>query len=321
MEIESALDFIRMTRGALGAAGFVRHEREGRVWWESPAVVPASGKVADDTEPSPGLRPPSPLAEGRRHSREVSVETLLPSARGEGARRADEGYVSPPKPDRPTVVLIHGANDHAGTWFAVAPTLAQRHRVIIPDLAGHGESAPAAGPIPLSLIVSQLEMIEGDDLTLVGNSLGGWMALLFTLRNPHRVRALVLENSGGLSRPAAVPLLARTREEAMPILRAVHGPRYEPPEWVIDALVQRSIDSPMRRLTEAAEHQVEALLGEIRVPTSLIWGADDGVLPLTYAEDLQRAIPGATLRMIEGAAHIPHLQQPARFLECLTTTF
>jgi pimeloyl-ACP methyl ester carboxylesterase len=261
LEIKSASDFIRMTRGMLGAAGFVRQEREGRVWWTG---------GSDTTS---------------------------------------------------TIVLIHGANDHAGTWFAVAPALAQRHRVIIPDLAGHGESAPFAGPIPISIVLSQLEAIDGDDLTLTGNSFGGWMALLFALRNPRRVRNLVLENSGGLSRPLGVPLVARTREEALPILRAVHGPRYEPPEWVIDALVQRSTDSPMLRLTEAAEHEVETRLEEIRVPTTLIWGADDGVLPLAYAEDLQRAIPGATLRLIEGAAHVPHMQQPARFLECLNTIF
>ena len=224
--------------------------------------------------------------------------------------------------DGATIVMIHGANDQAGSWFTVAPTLAQTQRVILPDLPGHGESAPKDGPIPLSLILERLAAVIGDaqNITLVGNSLGGWIALLYALKHPAQVTRLFLEDSGGLSRPLAVPLVARTREEAMPILRAVHGPNYQPPEWVIDALVQRSSGSPMLRLTELLEHDIEPRLGEISQPATLIWGADDGVLPLTYAEALHHAIPNSSLKIIEGAAHIPHMQQPERFLQCLTAT-
>lgn len=261
MEINSAADFLRVTRGALAASGFVRQESAGTVWW-----------------------------------------------------------TSAPREEQPVLVLLHGANDHAGTWFTVAAALAQRYRVILPDLAGHGESEPHSGPIPISQVLARLEQVIGEerDLTLLGNSLGGWIALLYTLRHPERVSRLVLETSGGLNRPLSAPLAARTREEAAVILRAVHGPSYEAPEWVVESLLQRAADSPMLRLTELLEHDVEPRLGEIRVPATLLWGADDGVLPLSYAKDLQRAIPGATLQVIEGAAHIPHMQQPRRFLECLT---
>jgi pimeloyl-ACP methyl ester carboxylesterase len=272
LEIRSASDFIRMTRGVLAAAGFERHRSDGTVWFNHPGSSESLG-----------------------------------GTRGTGGTGA--------------WVLIHGANDQAGSWFAVAPALAQRFRVIIPDLAGHGESVPASGPIPISRILSRLEAIleNESELTLVGNSLGGWIAIHYALRNPGRVARLVLEASGGLNRLPAVPLVARTREEAIPILRAVHGPRFEPQEWVIDALIERATDSPMLRLTEALEHDVESRLGELSVPTTLIWGADDGVLTRDYAEALQQAIPGATLELIEGAAHIPHMQQPVRFLQCLTS--
>lgn len=262
MEIKSSADFVRMTRAALAASGFVRHEAGGSVWFEYP---------------------------------------------NEGA---------------PTLVLVHGANDHAGTWFTVAPALARSYRLIVPDLAGHGDSEPRSGPIPISLIVSQLETIlAGErDLTLLGNSLGGWVVLLYALRNPARVSRLFLEASGGLTRPLSSPLVARDREEAMVVLRAVHGPGFQPQEWVIDALLQRATDSPMLRLTEVQEHAVEHRLGELDVPTSLIWGAHDGVLPLSYAEALHQAIRGSSLHVLEGAGHIPHLQQPERFLACLTAT-
>jgi pimeloyl-ACP methyl ester carboxylesterase len=195
--------------------------------------------------------------------------------------------------------------------------------VVLVDLPGHGESAPADGPIPLSLIVERLEAVIDDAVgdarfTLVGNSLGGWVALLYALKHPARVAQLVLEASGGLARPLSSPLVARTREEAVPVLRAVHGPNYQPPEWVVDALLERANGSPMLRLTEVMEHNVEPSLGAIAMPATLIWGADDGVLPLAYGQALQEAIPGASLQVLEGAAHIPHIQQPERFLQCLT---
>lgn len=262
MEIKSASDLVRVTRGALAAAGFTRNERDGIVWWTG--------------------------------GQETS----------------------------PVLVLVHGANDHAGTWFMAAPYLARTHRVILPDLAGHGESEPKTGSIPLSLILERLEAVIADerDITLLGNSLGGWIALHYTLRHRDRVLRLLLESSGGLNRPLSSPLSAQNREEALVVLRAVHGPKYQPQDWVIDALIQRATDSPMLRLTEVLEHDIESRLGEIDVPTTLIWGADDGVLPLDYAQALQQAIPNSQLRVIEGAAHIPHLQQPERFLQCLTAT-
>jgi abhydrolase domain-containing protein 6 len=261
LAIESAIDFYRLTRAAIAAAGFVRKETGDTVYWDSA------------TEGAP-------------------------------------------------IVMLHGANDHAGTWFTVAPALAKSHRVILLDLPGHGESAPQQGPLPISLLVARIEAVTDDALpgerfTLVGNSLGGWLSLIYALRHSDRVAQLILETSGGLARPPAVPLVAHTREEAIPILRAVHGPHYEAPEWVIDALLQRATGSPLLRLTELMEHDVEPRLGEVTIPTTLVWGEHDGVLPLSYAAALRDAIPHADLRVIEGAAHIPHLQQPQRVLECL----
>ena len=259
MEIRSAAEFARMTRGALAAAGFARHEVDGTVYFTA----------------------------------------------GEGD----------------TLVLVHGVNDHAGSWFLVAPVLARNYRVIIPDLPGHGESDPKDGPLPISMMLEKLSAVIGDErVTLVGNSMGGWLSMLYTLAHPDRVSRLILEASGGLALPLDSPTTANNRDEAMVILRNVHGPRFQPPEWVIDALLQRAKSSPMLRVTEIVEHLVDARLREIGVPTRVLWGADDGVVPRHYAEALQRGIPHATLHVIEEAAHIPHLQQPERFLQCLTST-
>ena len=220
---------------------------------------------------------------------------------------------------RPTWVLIHGANDQAGTWAAVVPLLAEKCRLIVPDLPGHGESAPASGPIPLPLMLERLHaIIDVPSVTLVGNSLGAWIALLYALARPERVARLVLESGGGLARPLAVPLVATNRDDAMTILRAVHGPNAVLPDWAVDALLRRASDSPMLRLT--GFQFVDGRLGELKAPTTLIWGEHDGVVPRAYGEALRDAIAGARLEIIEGAAHIPHAQEPQRFVSCLTAT-
>lgn len=255
-------------------------------------------------------------ADFKRMTRAALAEAGLTRTESEGmvwweSRPEDDG--------RGTMVLLHGVNDHAGTWCTVAPALAQRFRVILPDLPGHGESAPRAGPLPISLLIDRVAAILPDrPFTLLGNSLGGWIAMLYTLRHPERVRTLILEASGGLDRPFAVPVVATNREEAETIARAVHGPSFQAPQWVVEGLIERAQDSPMLRVTETAEHLMDAHLAELRVPTHIVWGADDGVLPLSYAQELRSGIPGSRLHVIEGAAHIPHLQQPQRFLECLT---
>ena len=222
------------------------------------------------------------------------------------------------------VVLLHGANDQAGTWFAVAPKLAKTHRVIVPDLPGHGESGPHDGPLPLPMMVERLHALleheKAPRVTLVGNSMGGWIAMLYAMQYPEQVDRLVLEDASGMMWPLPVPLFATNRDEAIKILHAVHGPKAETPEWAIDALLQPDAGTPMKRVIAGGvlDFLVDNKLSSLKTPTLLIWGKDDGLLPVAYAEALQKKIAGSRLVVIDGAAHIPHRQQPEKFLECLS---
>ena len=221
-----------------------------------------------------------------------------------------------------TLVLIHGVNDQAGTWSSIVPMIADRYRLIVPDLAGHGESGPPAGPLPLKLLVDRLHAIVGNEgeprVTLVGNSMGGWVSFLYAFE--HEVERLILEDSSGMMWMPTVPLFPRTRDEALQSLRAVHGPDAVIYDFMIDAMLQRASESPMTRVAQAGvfEYLVDARLPQLDRPVSLIWGADDGVLPVAYAEALRQRIRRATLEVIAGAAHIPHRQQPEKFVACLT---
>jgi len=224
----------------------------------------------------------------------------------------------------PVLVLLHGANDQAGTWFAVAPKLAKTHRVLAVDLPGHGESGPHDGPLPLSMMVERLHALleheKAPRVTLVGNSMGGWIAMLYAMQYPDQVERLVLEDASGMMWPLSVPLFATNREEAMKILRAVHGPKAEIPEWVIDALLQPDAGASMKRVMAGGilDFLVDNKLSSLKTPAVLIWGKDDGLLPVAYAEALQKKIAGSRLVVIDGAAHMPHRQQPEKFLECLS---
>jgi len=224
-----------------------------------------------------------------------------------------------------TIVLLHGVNDQAGTWSSIVPALVDRATLIVPDLAGHGESAPAEGPLPMETILDGLhQVVEGvDRFTLVGNSMGGWVSMLYTLAHPKRVEQLILEDASGMAWPLGVPLFPKDREEAIAVLRAVHGPAMELPDWMIDAMLARAISAPGTRVVQAGlmNHLLDGLLEQITAPTAMIWGRHDGLLPIAYAETLQQKIAGSTLQVIEDAAHIPHRQQPERFLTCLLETF
>lgn len=228
----------------------------------------------------------------------------------------------------PTVVLLHGVNDQAGTWAPIAAKLAQQTHLIIPDLAGHGESAPKEGTLSLPAIVEKLHAIVDCEapgkVMLVGNSMGGWISMLYTLQHPERVSRLALEDSSGMAWPLSVPLIANSREDAIKMYRAVNGPNAAMPEWAIESLLkQRERVVPMQRVMQSNVliHLLDGRLADLHVPVTLIWGRDDGVLPVLYAEALQKKISGARLEVIEGAAHIPHRQQPDKFFECLIASF
>lgn len=225
-----------------------------------------------------------------------------------------------------TLALVHGVNDQAGTWAAAIPGLSRFYRLIALDLPGHGESGPKEGPISMPLIVERLHAIISREVTLkvalAGSSFGAWISILYALEHPERVSRMYLESGGGLARPPGVPLTASSREEAHRILKAVHGPDTALPDWAADSLIARAKDAPLLRVmaSNVFPYFIDARLGEVKVPTTIIWGENDGVVSRAYVDELQRGISGSKLHVISGAAHIPHSQQADRFVSCLTAT-
>ena len=222
-----------------------------------------------------------------------------------------------------TLVLLHGAGDSAGTFASSVKALTPRYRVVIPDLAGHGRSAPADGPLGVGQVLQGLEAVmqQGpqDPAIIVGNSLGAWVATLYARQHPDRVARLVLVNGGALvgDRPD-LSLAPKTREEAAALMTQLRDPQAQPvPGFVLDDVVRQAQTGPLARLAQTAgemgQYVLDGKLSEITAPADLIWGESDKLFSIAYARRMMAQLPAARLTTIPGCGHVPPQECPARF--------
>ena len=222
----------------------------------------------------------------------------------------------------PVVMLLHGAGDNAGTWFKMVPQLVGSHTLVVPDLAGHGGSAPRRGPIGLAEVLGAVEaeltaLAPGEPVVLVGNSLGAWIAMLVAQRHPDRVAALVCIDGGAMrGNNLAARILPRDRREARESVAETRDPGSPPiPGFVLDDIVRQARVGPLARFAATAATMGGFVLDEdqlraVRTPVRLIWGASDRLMPLDYARRLQAALPDATLVTLDRCGHVPQIECP-----------
>ncbi len=249
----------------------------------------------------------------------------------------------------PVVVLVHGQPGAGGDWVALADMLASDHRVLAPDRPGWGSDARGAMGIAANADVLE-ELLEGagatSPVTVVGHSLGGGVALELALRHPARVGALVLVGSvgvaqslSGFDRLLAVPLVGNGLLRAgVGVLRrvliaATHFSEHHPRARVgniVPALptVQAAIGTDGRpivgrgrqsflveqRALLAETPELERALCRIAVPTAVVTGSSDRVVPLAAARSLATRIPGAELVVVAGG-HLLPFDEPEQLAE------
>lgn len=221
----------------------------------------------------------------------------------------------------PPLVLLHGAGDYAGAWALVAPNFTQSYRVIIPDLPGHGDSEPRSGPLKLSDVLRGAESVvaqrrDGKPVILAGNSMGGWLALLYAQRHPGDVARVVSINGGGIRAAHNVSLTPNTREEARNLLAMLQDSGSPtPPDNVLDDIVRTSHEGAIGRLMlEYADMEqllLENRLGEISTPVELLWGASDKFLDLDFARRLEAGLPASRLTTLPRCGHVALRECPA----------
>jgi pimeloyl-ACP methyl ester carboxylesterase len=240
------------------------------------------------------------------------------------------------------VVLLHGPGAYAAKWLRVIPELVTSHRVIAPDLPGHGSSEVSGSPLEPDRVLAWLgELIERTCSTppaLVGQNLGGAMAARFAAEHSDRLRQLVLVDALGLApfRPepefglAHSEFVAQPNEEThdrlwnqcafdLDRLRARMGEAWERLKaYNLDRARTRTLHALQGSLMEyfgMPEIPAETL-ARISVRTTLIWGRHDRATPLEIAEaaSTRHSWP---LLVIEDAAADPPLEQPDAFLKAL----
>lgn len=251
----------------------------------------------------------------------------------------------------PVILLVHGMAGSSATWRRVMPALAERFTVVAPDMPGHGESGkPRRGEYSLgahaNFLRDLLNVLGHERATLVGQSLGGGVVMQFAYQYPERCERLVLVGSGGLGREVNVVLRALTFPGAeyafplicMPVMRAV-GNRLA--SWLYrigfrDAPVIEEIWRSYASLAEADTrkaffrtlHAVIDLGGQAvsasdrvylasQVPTLIVWGARDPIIPVSHAVAAHEAMPGSRLEVLDEVGHFPHCEAPERFVEAL----
>ncbi|MGH8724691.1 MAG: alpha/beta fold hydrolase, partial [Burkholderiales bacterium] len=237
------------------------------------------------------------------------------------------------------VVLVHGLGKAAARdWSKVIPVLAAQYTVYAVDLPGFGHSDKGNHLYSPDNFARVIEAVMAGraqrPFTLIGHSMGGTVALAYAAAYPQRVSRLILVDAAGvLHRSVYAEFLGRVAAQ-----RAVgmDSPWFES---LVRAIQLRAENWPVRgdlALEHAGvrqrvlrgdpnaiaafamlEHDFSRALREIRVPTLVIWGADDTIAPLRTGQALAAAIPGARLTVIEGAGHAPQVQFPGRFTPIL----
>jgi pimeloyl-ACP methyl ester carboxylesterase len=250
----------------------------------------------------------------------------------------------------PTILLIHGIAGSSTTWRSVMPALAKHYTVIAPDLLGHGHSAKPRGDYSLGAYASGirdlLAVLGKERVTLVGHSLGGGVAMQFAYQFPDWAQRLVLVASGGLGKEVSPLLKAVTlpgAEYVLPLL--LHRRIREIGEWP-GTMARRAGWRPSDSLTEVwrsyttltDRHGQMAFIHTVRsvidiagqrvsahdrlylaeaVPTLIVWGDHDRIIPVAHAYRAAEAIPSARLEVFEGAGHFLPWQDADRFLAVL----
>lgn len=272
--------------------------------------------------------PEWPRVDWRRHLRQVE----LPGAR---VNYVEVGEGEP-------ILFLHGISGSWQNWLENLPHFGRRHRAIALDLPGFGASPMPSWDIDMPaygrLVHDFCEKLGIEGATVVGNSMGGFIAVEAVTATPGRFDRLVLVSAAGIlntwnPEERAVmtawawktfgPHFARrgktivTRPWAREI---VFRPFVRYPRRLRAELLFEQINGGLERadgfgdaLRELIRHDIRERLSEIEIPTMIVWGQSDRVIPMAAALSYHRRIPRSRLEVFERTGHVPQLERPIRF--------
>ena len=249
----------------------------------------------------------------------------------------------------PVLLLLHGIAGSSDTWVPAMRLLQKDFAVLAPDFLGHGQSAKPLADYSLgnqaSAMRDLLRLLGIDRATVVGQSFGGGVAMQFAYQFPEFCERLVLVDAGGLGREVSwiLRLVALPGAEyAMPVLfpdvarrwgdaffrflaeRGIRNPRAAEMWQAYRSLTQpenrRAFVRTMQAVIDPGGQSVSAmdrLYLAARIPTLIVWGDHDKIIPLTHAYIAHEAIPNSQLEVMEGVGHFPQVEEPEQFVRIL----
>jgi len=235
------------------------------------------------------------------------------------AHRADFGpfrihWAEAGEGDR-AVALVHGLSGSSRWWARNVRALASSYRVLIPDLIGFGRSRVGGRTLPdvpgvAGVLGEWLGFAAGGPAHLVGHSMGGQISIHLAARAPERIQRLVLVDAAGVPRPLTPRHVMRFAYEVAPprqwgdptFLPVILGDAFSAGAWTV-----------ARALRNILRDDVRPLLASLRVPTLLVWGERDTIVPLSHGERMRQLIPGSRLLVMRGAYHNPMVDAPETF--------
>jgi pimeloyl-ACP methyl ester carboxylesterase len=232
---------------------------------------------------------------------------------------------------RPLLVL-HGASD-AEQWLPVMDDLAARHDVIIPEHPGFGASDTPAWldtiPDLANFYLDLIDQLDLGDVDVIGHDLGGWIAAELAVRNARRLASLTLVAAAGIHVAGVAQTDPFLRTDEQRVRDLFHDPA-RADEMIKRVLRPELEDVNLKNQTTTArltwqprgyDPHLAKWLHRIKLPTLLVWGANDKLLPPAYASAWQKLIPNAQLVVVPDCGHLPHVEQRAAFVTVLENFF
>ena len=221
------------------------------------------------------------------------------------------------------LLLLHGLFGALSNWEGVVERFSKNFHVVIPMLPIYEMPIKEAGLDGLRKFLEDfVALMLLDNMIIMGNSLGGHVALMYTLKNEDKVTKLILTGSSGLfedSMGGSYPKRGNYEYVRERVAYTFYNPEVATKELVDEVFeTTRNIPKCMRIVAIARSAQRNNLASEImsiEVPTLLIWGLNDTITPPTVAHEFNRLIPNSSLKFIDKCCHAPMMEHPEKFNE------
>ena len=223
------------------------------------------------------------------------------------------------------LLLLHGLFGALSNWDGVVHRFKDRYRVVIPLLPIYEMPLKQAGLEGLVTFIEEfVDQKQLNDMTIMGNSLGGHLALIYTLNNPEKIKRMILTGSSGLfenSMGGSFPKRGDYDYIKERVEYTFYDPKTATKEYVDEVFeTTKSIPKAMRIVAiakSAQRHNMAEEIPRIEAPTLLIWGLNDTITPPMVAHEFNRLITNSTLKFIDKCCHAPMMEHPELFNDIL----